>query len=80
MGFGGNLMLWKHFGAGAEVSFQPGKQNYLSLPTAGTGLTSDVIQSRMTFFDVNGIFGTGTDEEGVAATSPAASAGESPVL
>lgn len=55
MGFGGNLMLWKHFGAGAEVSFQPGKQDYLSLPTAGTGLTSDVIQSRMTFFDVNGI-------------------------
>jgi hypothetical protein len=55
LGFGGNLMLWKHFGAGAEVSFQPGKQDYLSLPTAGTGLTSDVIQSRMTFFDVNGI-------------------------
>lgn len=55
LGFGGNLMLWKHFGAGAEVSLQPGKQDYLSLPTAGTGLTSDVIQSRMTFFDVNGI-------------------------
>lgn len=56
LGFGGNLMLWKHFGAGAEVSFEPGKQNYVSLPVAGTGLNSDVIQSRATFYDFNGIF------------------------
>jgi Outer membrane protein beta-barrel domain len=56
LGFGGNLMLWKRFGVGAEVNFQPAKQNYLSLPTAGTGLTSDVIQSRATFYDFNGIF------------------------
>lgn len=56
MGVGGNLMLWKHFGAGAEVSFQPAKQNYVSLPVSGTGLTSDEIQSRATFYDFNGIF------------------------
>jgi hypothetical protein len=56
LGFGGNLMLWKHFGVGAEVSIQPGKQNYLALPVfAGTGLTSDEIQSRVTFYDFNGI-------------------------
>jgi Outer membrane protein beta-barrel domain len=55
LGVGGNLMLWKHFGAGAEVSFQPAKQNYVSLPVAGTGLTSDEIQSRATFYDFNGI-------------------------
>ncbi len=56
LGFGGNLMLWKHFGVGAEVSFQPGKQNYLALPVVpGEGLTSDEIQSRVTFYDFNGI-------------------------
>lgn len=56
LGIGGNLMLWKRFGVGAEVSFQPAKQNYVSLPVAGTGLTSDEIQSRTTFYDFNGIF------------------------
>ncbi len=55
LGVGGNLMLWKHFGVGAEVSFEPSKQNYVSLPVAGTGLSSDVIQSRTTFYDFNGI-------------------------
>ncbi len=56
LGFGGNLMLWKRFGVGAEVSLEPGKQNYLNLPVAGTGLSSDEIQSRATFYDFNGIF------------------------
>lgn len=56
LGIGGNLMLWKHFGAGAEVSFQPAKQNYVALPVAGTGLSADEIQSRATFYDFNGIF------------------------
>jgi hypothetical protein len=56
MGVGGNLMLWKHFGVGAEVSFEPGKSDYVSLPVAGTGLSADEIQSRSTFYDFNGIF------------------------
>jgi hypothetical protein len=56
LGLGGNLMLWKHFGVGAEVSFQPGKQNYLNLPVAGTGLSSDEIQTRTTFYDFNAIY------------------------
>lgn len=56
LGFNGNLMLWKHFGAGVEYVLQPGKQNYLALPVvAGQGLTSDEIQSRTTFYDFNGI-------------------------
>jgi hypothetical protein len=55
LSIGGNLMLWKHFGVGAEVSLEPGKQNYVALPVAGTGLSSDEIQSRTTFYDFNGI-------------------------
>jgi hypothetical protein len=55
LGFGGDLMLWKRFGVGAEVSLQPSKQNYLALPLS-QGLTSDEIQSRTTFYDFNGIF------------------------
>jgi hypothetical protein len=56
LGIGANLMLWKSFGVGGEVNFQPGKQDYLALPVAGTGLSSDEIQSRTTFYDFNGIY------------------------
>jgi len=44
LGFGGDVMFREHFGAGAEVSFQPAHQNYGPL------------QYRQTFFDVNGIY------------------------
>jgi hypothetical protein len=44
LGFGGDLMLWKHFGVGAEVKFQPAKSDYGPL------------QYRQTFYDFNGIF------------------------
>jgi hypothetical protein len=37
-------MLWKHFGVGAEVNFQPAKSDYGPL------------QYRQTFYDFNGIF------------------------
>jgi hypothetical protein len=58
MGFSGDLMLWKHFGVGADVSFQPAKQDYVNLnATAPTlGLTSFSIQSRTTLYDFNGIY------------------------
>jgi hypothetical protein len=56
MGFSGDLMLWKHFGVGADVTFQPSKSDYVTLPAAGTGLTSLSIQSRTTFYDFKGIF------------------------
>jgi hypothetical protein len=37
-------LLWKHFGVGAEVMFQPAKSDYGPL------------QYRQTFYDFNGIF------------------------
>jgi hypothetical protein len=65
LGIGGNLMLWKHFGVGAEVSLQPAKQTYYTCPAAcvalingqsGGGISSFTEQSRTTFYDFNGIF------------------------
>jgi len=58
IGFGGDLMLWKKFGVGAEVAFQPAKQTFVNLnaSAAANGLNSLAVQSRMTLFDVNGIF------------------------
>jgi hypothetical protein len=56
MGFSGDLMLWKHFGVGAEVNFQPAKQNYVTLDATSVGLSSYSIQSRTTFYDFNGIY------------------------
>jgi hypothetical protein len=59
LGFGGNLMLWKHFGVGAEVSVEPSKQNYLAIPAVvaeSEGVNSIEFQSRATFYDFNGIY------------------------
>lgn len=58
LGVGGDLMLWKRFGVGADVSFQPAKQNYIDLNASAAfqGLNSLQIQSRMTLYDFNGIF------------------------
>ena len=44
LGFGGDIMFREHFGAGAEVNFQPMHQDYGPL------------KSRQTFIDVNGIY------------------------
>lgn len=44
LGFGGDIMFKEHFGAGAEVNFQPAHLNYGPL------------QYRETFFDANGIY------------------------
>jgi len=44
LGFGGDIMLNKRFGAGAQVSFQPAKSDYGPL------------QYRQTFYDFNGIY------------------------
>lgn len=58
MGVRGDLMLWKKFGVGAEVNFQPAKQDYINLnaSAAFSGLNSLTIQSRMTLYDFNGIY------------------------
>lgn len=44
LGFGGDVMLYKYFGVGAEMALQPGLSNYGPL------------QYRQSFYDVNGIF------------------------
>ena len=51
MGFGANLMLWKHFGVGADVTLQPGKPSYAQLPAYYVNL-----KSRETFYEFNGIY------------------------
>ena len=43
MGFGGDLMLYKHVGVGAEVAFKPALSDYGPL------------KYRQTFYDINGI-------------------------
>lgn len=44
LGFGGDLMLFKHFGAGFEANFQPSRETYGPLA------------SRQTFYDANAIY------------------------
>jgi hypothetical protein len=58
LGFNGDLMLWKHFGIGAEVSFQPAKQDYAVLQPeiASVGQPGYTLQSRTTLYDFNGIY------------------------
>ncbi len=56
LGVGGNLMLWKNFGVGMEASFQPGKQDYLVVSTPSAGQFGEKLQTRVTFYDFNGIF------------------------
>ena len=58
LGFGGDLMLWKKFGVGAEVNVQPSKQNYVVLSPANLsqGQGQINLQSRVTLYDFNGIY------------------------
>ncbi|MFN7993197.1 MAG: outer membrane beta-barrel protein [Bryobacteraceae bacterium] len=44
LGIGGDVMLQKHFGVGAEINVQPARSNYGPL------------QYRQTFYDFNGIY------------------------
>lgn len=57
LGFGGDLMLWKKFGVGADVNVQPAKQTYVNLnaSAAVNGLNTLSLQSRLTLYDFNGI-------------------------
>lgn len=56
MGFNGNYMFSKRFGAGGEVAFQPAKQNYAVLSVETPTSIGENIQSRITFYDFNGIY------------------------
>lgn len=58
LGFGGNLMLWKHLGIGVDVGLQPAKQNYLTLQTQNNsaGVPGIALQSRVTLYDFDAIY------------------------
>jgi len=44
LGFGGDILFYKHFGFGAEVNIEPGKNNWGPL------------QDRQIFYDFNGVY------------------------
>ncbi len=50
LGFGGDVIVWKNIGFGADVSFQPAKTQFVNL--AGYG----PIDYRQTFYDFNAIY------------------------
>lgn len=58
MGVGGSLMLWKHLGFGADVNFQPAKQDYLKVQAANVnaGVPSITEQSRVMLYDFDAIY------------------------
>ena len=56
LGFGGNLMLWKRFGVGVDYILEPVKKDYLVFQQQGTGVIGDKLQTRVGFYDFNGIF------------------------
>ena len=55
LGIGANLMLWKKLGIGGEANFEPARQNYLTFQQQSSAQYGDVLQSRVTFYDFNGI-------------------------
>ena len=57
LGFGANLMLWKHFGLGFGATVQPAQANYATLQTvAQGGGVGTALKDRVTFYNVDGIF------------------------
>lgn len=50
LGVGGDVMLWKHLGIGAEVAVQPAKSTFIQIPGYGP------LDYRQTFFDINGVY------------------------
>jgi hypothetical protein len=58
LGFGGNLMLWKHFGVGANVSIQLPQQTYATFQqqVISTQTPGVAIKTRATLYDFDGIY------------------------
>jgi hypothetical protein len=58
LGIGGSLMLWKHFGVGADVGIQTGRQNYATFQqqVVSQQIPGFALQTRMTLYDFDGIF------------------------
>ena len=51
MGFGGQVMLTKNFGAGVDITFQPAKQTYAALDNVG-----DSLQTRLSLYDFKAVY------------------------
>jgi len=58
LGFGGDVMLWKNFGVGADVSLQPAQQTFVNLNSqaAFQGLNTFSLNSRMTLYDFDVVY------------------------
>ena len=58
LGFGGDLMLFKKLGVGANVSIQPAKQDYVNLSASAgaSGLSALTLQSRLTLYNFDAIY------------------------
>jgi opacity protein-like surface antigen len=54
LGIGGDVMLWRHLGIGAEVNVQPARSNYGSPCNVTTDL--ECLQFRQEFYDFNAIY------------------------
>ena len=50
LGIGGDVIVWKNIGFGAEVSFQPAKTQFIDIPSYGS------LDYRQTFYDFNGVY------------------------
>jgi hypothetical protein len=50
LGFGGDVIVWKNIGFGADVSFQPAKTQFINLPGYGP------LDYRQTFYDFNVVY------------------------
>ena len=50
LGIGGDVIVWKNIGFGAEVSFQPAKTQFIDIPSYGP------LDYRQTFYDFNGVY------------------------
>ncbi|HUO32534.1 MAG TPA: outer membrane beta-barrel protein [Bryobacteraceae bacterium] len=50
LGFGGDVILWKNLGFGAEVSFQPAHSQFINIPDYGP------LNYRQTFYDFNAVY------------------------
>lgn len=57
LGFGGNLMLWKHFGLGFNATLEPAQASYATLQTvAQGGGVGTALKDRVTFYNADAIY------------------------
>jgi hypothetical protein len=54
LGIGGDVMLWKHLGIGAEINVQPARSNYGS--PCSLAVDTACLEYRQDFYDFNAIY------------------------